>query len=120
MSSWADSFGEGLAMGRANRANAEKAEAEEASQRARSALEDWKRYARGLEESLKDSQICESKQAIMKEECLRELFLLDPTHRLHTTANRLEVVRARLAEDLRERGLTELAQDTARLNRLTT
>lgn len=120
MTSWANNFGEGLAMGRANRANAEKAEAEEASQRARNALEDWKRYARGLEESLKDSQISVSQQAIVKEECLRELFILDPGNRLHTKANRLEAVKARLSDDLRERGLTELATDTDRLNRLTT
>lgn len=119
-SSWADSLGEGLAIGRANRANAAKSEAEETSRRARSALEDWKRYARELEESLKDTQICESQQSIIREECLRELFILDPGNRLHDRANRVAIAKARLPENLRERGLTELAKDTERLNRLTT
>ena len=120
MSSWADSFGEGLATGRANRANAAKAEAEDASRRARGALEDWKRYARELEESLKDARIFESQHSVIREECLRELFILDPGNRLHNRANRVEIVKTRLPEDLRERGLTDLAKDTERLNRLTT
>jgi hypothetical protein len=120
MSNWASNFGEGLAIGRANRAAADAADSEDAAKRARGALEDWKRYARGLEESLKDTQVSEAAQAVIKEECLRELFLMNPAHRLHVTANRLEVVKARLSENLRERGLTDLAEDTERINRLTT
>lgn len=120
MSSWANSFGEGLAIGQANRAKSAQAEAEEASRRARSALDDWKRYAQELEESLKDAHIFESQHSIIREECLRELFILDPGNRLHNRTNRVEIVKTRLPEDLRERGLTELAKDTERLNRLTT
>lgn len=89
--------------------------AEHAAAKARRDLLSWKEYAQQLNESLKNSQIDTAMQAVIKEECLRELFLLDPNHRLHVKANRQAAALAGMTEKLGSMGVAELADDKDRI-----
>lgn len=104
MSSWADGLGAAADFQRARSAER--------------ALDDWKAYAAQLTEALKDSQIDAARQAVIKEECLRELFLLNPAHRLHVKANRREVAQAGIKDALTRVGLPELAEETERIEKV--
>lgn len=105
---------EGLAIG----AQIQARRAEEAHARARGDLQSWKAYAQQLNEALKDTQIDAARQAVIKEECLRELFLLHPAHRLLVKANRQEVAQKLIKGALTEVGLPELAADQERIDRV--
>jgi hypothetical protein len=111
MGSWGDQV---AAAGAISRANTEAASAS----RARADLQSWKQYAAQLNEALKDSQIDVARQAVIKEECLRELFLLNPAHRLHVKANRAVVAHAHVKDALASMGLKELADDQERIDRI--
>lgn len=99
---------ENFAIGQAGAASA-------AATRARRDLQSWKEYAAQLNNALADSQIDAARQSVIKEECLRELFLMNPIHRLLTQANRIDVINNGIRAKLIEKGLPELAEDTDRI-----
>lgn len=109
---------ENVALNRANDARQSAAQSAQQLASARRALLSWKEYAQQLNDALKDNQIDAARQAVIKEELLRELFILDPAHRLHVKANRQEVAHAGIKDMLTRMEIPELAGEKERIDKI--